>query len=112
MIDTEKTSAQNKISVKKIFFVVLLVLLGVLCIFCREYTLRRAMVGFEGVSFDGMYFEPCTDYVLTNTLDTSKLICKSKDGGWTIYSVKGYEKNLDYIYAHSLIDGHWYERTD
>lgn len=73
--------------------------------------MRRAVVSFEGVSFDGMLFEPCTDYAFTNELDTSKIICKSKDGNWTIRAAKGYEKNLEYIRANSLIDGKWYERV-
>lgn len=108
----EKIFNPDKNSIKKIIVFALLVILIVLeSALCIEHSMRRAVVSFEGVSFDGMLFEPCTDYVLTNKLDTSKLICKSKNGNWRIYAVKGYEKNLDYIRAQSFMNGHWYERV-
>lgn len=74
--------------------------------------MRRAVVSFEGVSFDGMLFEPCTDYKFTSTLDTSKIICKTTDGNWIIKSVEDYEENFEYVYARSFMDGHWYERVN
>ena len=97
---------------KLIAFALLVILIVLESALCIEHSMHRAVVGFAGVSFDGMLFAPCTDYVLTNELNTSKLICKSKDGNWRIYAVKGYEKNLDYIRAQSLMNGHWYERVN
>lgn len=108
----EKIFNLDKNLKKLIAFALLVILIVLEFALCTEYSMRRAVVSFEGVSFDGMLFEPCTDYVLTNELDTSKLICKSKNGGWRIYAVKGYEKNLDYIRAQSLMNGHWYERVN
>lgn len=112
----EKTPTKRKMSAKNAIAIFLSVVLIIAIItgiaLYREHKLRRAVVSFEGVSFDGMLFEPCTDYELTNTLNTSKLICKSKDGDWRIYAVKGYEHNFKYIRAWSLINGHWYERLE
>ena len=107
-----KEELSQKVTIKKIIAVILLIVLAIGIVLYREHKLRRAVVSFEGVSFDGMLFEPCTDYALTNTLDTSKVICKSEDGGWRIFSVEGYEKNLEYIRAQSFMNGHWYERVN
>lgn len=111
----EKTLTRSKLSVKEIIVIILLVVLTISIIssfaLYREHKMRRAFVGVEGMTFDGMYFERCTDYALTNTLKTSKLICKSDNGDWRIFSVEGYEKNLEYIYARSFMDGFYYERV-
>lgn len=112
----EKTLSKMKMSVKEVIVIILLVVLTISIIsgfaLYREHKMRRAVVSFEGVSFDGMLFEPCTDYAFTNTLELSGIICKSEDGDWRIFSVEGYEKNLEYIRAQSFINGHWYERAE
>lgn len=111
----EDSLTKRKMSTKKIIVIIFSVVLIISTItgiaLYREHKLRRAVVSFEGVSFDGMLFKPCTDSKLTNTLDTSKLICKSKDGDWRIFSAEGYEKNFKYIRAQSFINGHRYERV-
>ncbi len=111
-----KKLTRNKISVKDVIVIILLVVLTISIIsgftLYREHKMRRAVVGVEGLTFDGMYFVQCTDYALTNTLDTSEVICKSKDGDWRIFSVEGYEENFEYVYARLTFDGRFYERIE
>lgn len=115
-MSTEETPTKRKISAQKAIVIILSLVLITSMIagiaLYREHKLRRAVVSFEGVSFDGMLFEPCTNYELTKNLDISKLICKSKDGNQRIYSAKGYEVTFEYIRVQSLINGSWYKRVE
>lgn len=113
--------SEKKISIKKVIVIILLVILTIGIISCftlyREHKMRRAFVGVEGLTFDGIRFERCTNYALTNTLDTSMLeksemICKTTDGDWIIWAVEGYEDNLEYVYANCFMDGFFYERVE
>lgn len=88
-------------------------LIGIMTAFCiiREHKLRRAILTFENLTFDGMEFVPCTNYALTSSLEPSKVICKTIDGEWRIKAVEGYEENLEYVYARLTFDGRFYERV-
>ncbi len=112
----EKTLVQRKMQVKKAIAIILLIAIAVSIVsgfvLYREHKLRRASVSFEGISFDGMYFEVCTDYKLSSTFEPTKIICKSTDGDWTIKAVEGYEENYEYVYLRSTFDGKFYERVE
>ncbi len=105
--------SKKKISIKKVIVIILSVVLTISIIFgftlYREHKMRRAFVGVEGLSFDGMRFERCIDYKLTKT---PEIICKTTDGNWIIWTVEGYEDNLEYVYANCFRDGFFYKRIE
>ncbi len=108
--------SKKKISIKKVIVIILPIVLTIGIISCftlyREHKMRRAVVGVEGLSFDGMYFVQCTDFKITNTLEKSEMICKTTTGDWIIWAVEGYENNHEYVYANCFMDGFFYERVE
>lgn len=102
----------KKAAIKKIITVILLIMLAAGISLYKEHKLRRAFLGTEGLTFDGMLFERCTDYKLTSTFEKSKIICKTTNGDWIIWSVDGYKENYEYVYARCFMDGYYYERIN
>lgn len=114
-MSTEETLSKRKMSTRKVIVIILSVVLIITIItgiaLYREHKLRRAVVSFEGLTFDGMEFVRCSDSELTNTFKTSKIICKTTKGDWIIWSVEGYEESLEYVYANCFMDGYYYAKV-
>lgn len=110
---SEEQTLPKKILTKRAIAVILAFVLatGIISVFTlhKEHKMRRAVLDVEGLSFDGMEFKRCNDY---KTLEKSEMICKTANGDWIVWSVEGYEDNLEYVYANCFMDGFFYERVN
>lgn len=116
IMSKEESLTKRKITTKKLIVIILSVALIISIItgisLYREHKLRRAVVSVEGLTFDTMNFKRIDDYKDFEELSrTDNIICKTTNGDWIIWSVKGYEESLEYVYANCFMDGYYYERV-
>lgn len=111
----EETSTKRKMPTRKVIVIILSVVLIISILtgraLYRDRKLRRAVISVENLTFDGMEFVKCTDYKFTSTFEKSKIICKTTNGDWIIWSVEGYEESLEYVYANCFMDGYYYKKV-
>ena len=70
------------------------------CLRIRESKLRRAEYTPKGYKFDNMVYEAIDHKEIEPYEETSKVVCKTKDGVWTIYQIDKYP-GLDYVVART-----------
>jgi hypothetical protein len=92
-------------------FVILSIIAPLLAFLIWNMSLRRAEYGNGKLVFDDHVYMEISYKEIEPYKETWKVICKTKDGSWTIYEIKEYPDH-EYVAARSAWEGRVFKHTD